>query len=175
MTKARYKRKHKPDHPRSSTYGCVREHVLVAEELLGRSLLDGEVVHHKDGNMFNNTKENILVFKTSSDHSRYHKGGIPVQLKDGTYKCTSNKKENYCMCGTPIGSRNKKCRDCYRKESLKRLPSSNELKKLVWKKPTTSIAKDFGVSDKAVEKWCKKYNIEKPPRGYWQKKAVGKI
>lgn len=22
---------------------------------------------------------------------------------------------------------------------------------------------------KAVEKWCKKYNISKPPRGYWAK------
>jgi hypothetical protein len=26
-----------------------------------------------------------------------------------------------------------------------------------------------------VEKWCKGYGIEKPPRGYWVKKAYGKI
>ncbi len=54
-------------------------------------------------------------------------------------------------------------------------PSKEELEKLVWEKPTAQICKDFGVSDKAVEKWCKTYGIEKPPRGYWVKKAYGKI
>jgi PD-(D/E)XK endonuclease len=48
-------------------------------------------------------------------------------------------------------------------------PSKEELYKLVWAKPTAHIAKEFGVSDKAVEKWCKVYGIEKPPRGYWAK------
>lgn len=50
-------------------------------------------------------------------------------------------------------------------------PHKEELEKLVWEKPTVQIAQDFGVSDKAVEKWCKTYGIEKPPRGYWVKKA----
>jgi hypothetical protein len=50
-------------------------------------------------------------------------------------------------------------------------PSKEELQKLVWEKPTTQIAKDFGLSDKAIEKWCKAYGIEKPPRGYWVKKV----
>ncbi|MDJ0737052.1 MAG: group I intron-associated PD-(D/E)XK endonuclease [Nostocaceae cyanobacterium] len=54
-------------------------------------------------------------------------------------------------------------------------PSKEELEKLVWSKPTTQIGKQFGVSDKAVEKWCKTYGIEKPPRGYWVKKAYEKI
>ncbi|PLZ06599.1 hypothetical protein [Fischerella thermalis] len=38
-------------------------------------------------------------------------------------------------------------------------PSKAELQELVWEKPTTQIAKDFGVSDKAVEKWCKVYAL----------------
>jgi hypothetical protein len=50
-------------------------------------------------------------------------------------------------------------------------PSKEELEKMVWAKPTAQIARDFGVSDKAVEKWCKTYGIEKPPRGYWIKLA----
>ncbi|PLZ99338.1 hypothetical protein CEN50_07605 [Fischerella thermalis CCMEE 5268] len=54
-------------------------------------------------------------------------------------------------------------------------PSKAELQKLVWERPTTQIAKDFGVSDKAVEKWCKVYGVEKPPRGYWVKKIYEKI
>jgi hypothetical protein len=53
-------------------------------------------------------------------------------------------------------------------------PSKEELAKLVWEKPTTQVAQNFGVSDKAVEKWCKAYGIEKPPRGYWMKKVSEK-
>lgn len=44
-----------------------------------------------------------------------------------------------------------------------------QLEKLVWEKSTVKIAQELGVSDKAVEKWCKKYCISKPPRGYWAK------
>ena len=48
-------------------------------------------------------------------------------------------------------------------------PTKEELEKLLWEKPTLQISKQFGVSDKAVEKWAKKYNLTKPPRGYWSK------
>ena len=40
------------------------------------------------------------------------------------------------------------------------------LEKLVWEKSTLEIAKDYGVSDVAIAKRCKLFNIEKPPRGY---------
>ncbi|MCZ2224665.1 MAG: hypothetical protein LC122_13660 [Chitinophagales bacterium] len=50
-------------------------------------------------------------------------------------------------------------------------PSKEELEKLLWEKPTTQIAKDFGVSDKAIQKWAEAYGISKPKRGYWNKLA----
>lgn len=49
-------------------------------------------------------------------------------------------------------------------------PTKEDLFKLVWEKPTLQLAKDFGVSDQAISKWCKIYQISKPPRGYWTKK-----
>ena len=49
-------------------------------------------------------------------------------------------------------------------------PSKEELEKLLWEISTSKIAKQFGVSDKAIEKWAKSYGIKKPPRGYWAKK-----
>ena len=52
--------------------------------------------------------------------------------------------------------------------------SRNELYKLVWSKPVVKIAKDFGISDVAVGKICKKMNIPKPGLGYWAKKEFGK-
>ena len=48
-------------------------------------------------------------------------------------------------------------------------PSKEELEKMLWEKPTTCLAKEFGVSGKAIEKWCKTYGIHKPPRGYWNR------
>jgi hypothetical protein len=53
-------------------------------------------------------------------------------------------------------------------------PSKEELNKLLWQMPTQKLATQFGVSDKAIEKWAKAYKIEKPPRGYWAKKAAQK-
>ena len=44
--------------------------------------------------------------------------------------------------------------------------------KLVFEKPTQKLAKELGVSDVAVGKFCKKHNIKKPERGYWAKADV---
>jgi hypothetical protein len=52
-------------------------------------------------------------------------------------------------------------------------PTHEDLRRLVWEIPSSSLAKQIGVSDKAVEKRCKRLGISKPPRGYWAKRASG--
>lgn len=49
------------------------EHRVVAEQILGRKLLPGEVVHHIDRNQRNNAPENLMIFPSQAEHARWHK------------------------------------------------------------------------------------------------------
>lgn len=51
-----------PGHPRSGQGNYVFEHILVAEELLGRLLIDGETVHHRNGVRDDNRPENLELW-----------------------------------------------------------------------------------------------------------------
>lgn len=48
------------------------EHRTVAEEKLGRALLPGEVVHHRDENGRNNAPGNLEPLPSQSEHARIH-------------------------------------------------------------------------------------------------------
>jgi len=50
----------------------IPEHRLVAEQKLNRKLNKGEVVHHIDGNRSNNHPDNLVVFKSQSEHLKQH-------------------------------------------------------------------------------------------------------
>ena len=76
-----------PEHERSFDNGCVYEHVLVAEKILGRKLKPKEVVHHKDKNRTNNFQDNLMVFQTEEDHIAFHGGAELVKDIDETYYC----------------------------------------------------------------------------------------
>ena len=61
-----------PEHPRAKSNGYVREHIVVAEHYLGRALEEGEVIHHINEKKKDNSPENLVVFKSHSDHMKYH-------------------------------------------------------------------------------------------------------
>lgn len=52
--------------------------------------------------------------------------------------------------------------------------SPSELYDLVWSKPMTVLAKEFGVSDQGLAKICRRNDIPTPERGYWAKLQAGK-
>lgn len=44
----------------------------------------------------------------------------------------------------------------------------------VWSQPMTKVAKEYGISDVALAKICKKLDVPYPCRGYWRRKETGK-
>lgn len=60
-----------PDHPRASR-GYVMEHVLVAEEALGRHLPDGVVVHHVNRVRDDNRPSNLVICQDQGYHLLLH-------------------------------------------------------------------------------------------------------
>lgn len=178
-----------PNHPKAfdatgdknpNSY-CVYEHVLVAEELIDRPLKEGEVVHHLDENRSNNSPDNLLVLSNPM-HTKLHswldknniepKENYEQQKQLGCVRCA--------ICDKPIAYNLKYCShtcsdlDTGRTHRYEH-PDKVTLEKLVWSKPTQEVAKDFGVSDTAIQKLCVKLNIQKPPRGYWNKVNAGLI
>ena len=62
-----------PEHPRSDCNGYMNEHTLIVERALGVSIGREAVIHHIDGNGENNKLSNLMVFKNSAEHLRFHR------------------------------------------------------------------------------------------------------
>lgn len=115
-------------------------------------------IHHINGNPYDNNQENLEILCPNC-HS----------LTPNFY---NTKKQTFCECGKPKIKISKTCVSCFSKKprphsrKVER-PTKEELEKLALDKPITSIAKEFGVTDKAVHKWCKTYGIKSFGRGSW--------
>lgn len=147
-----------PDHHLACGVGIVYEHMLIAEEMLGRELNIGEVVHHEDRNRKNNSPSNLKVFKTRADHSAYH-AGRDIVIDGDVYIALPNKHFICPVCGNRKDWKADMCKNCRDKEKSKHIPSKEEISNLLLNNSMCVIGRMYGVSDNAVRKWCKKYNL----------------
>lgn len=63
-------------------------------------------------------------------------------------------------CGKPISKNSQTCLECaHLKQRVSERPSREELKNLIRTQGFTVIAKNYGVTDNAIRKWCDAYGL----------------
>jgi hypothetical protein len=137
--------------------GRYYEHRLVAEVKLGRSLLPGETVHHANKDGFDNRPDNIWVFRTNSDHARYHKTHIAILHEDGTYTAGTKQPKNICpVCKKPCFR--KFCSNGCAKYGSRKVvrPPVEEICNMLKTMSFCAVGRSFGVSDNTIRKWIGK-------------------
>lgn len=153
-----YKELYLPNHHRAKVNGCVDEHIILAENKLGRLLRNEECVHHKDENKHNNDPDNLMVFASNSAHIAYHRGGELILLEDGTFDCKGRPNNRCNVCGILLKTKQGNiCQECLHiKQRRCTWPSREQLEQDVIKlKSNVAISKKYGVSDKTIAKWRK--------------------
>lgn len=183
----KYKYVYDPSNELASDSGKLYEHTYIMCQHIGRKLTTNEVVHHIDRDRSNNKLENLLLL-TKEEHGLLHwlereylpQGSIKSKQDLERYKHLAYETRKCLHCTTnfkvsKFSDRNYCSKSCGYFAKRKFDLSKESLEYLVWKYPTTEVAKRLGVSDVAITKRCKKLRILKPSRGYWAKKKAGKL
>lgn len=167
---------YQPKHHRAMTNknwsGFVYEHIIIAEESLGRKLQENEVVHHLNGDRSNNRSANLLVVDRSQ-HAKLHmwlSSGAPfkeTERKNGENSLKANFEDpQFCKCcGKTLQLKQKTycsmgCSSLYMRR-VKR-PDKKQLEQDLKAMSLLAIGRKYCVSDNAVRKWLKSYSLIKP-------------
>jgi len=160
-----------PQHPLAAKNGMVNFARHIASQKIGRWLTPNEVVIHSDGRRDNCAPQNLLVLHRSELARRC----LPSTRVERVLMVCSRPECRQEYTEVPShASRRRYCSpECAQIASRKFHVDPAEMQQMVWEMPTVHIASVYGVSDKAIEKFCKKHQIKKPGRGYWAKIYAG--
>jgi Zn finger protein HypA/HybF involved in hydrogenase expression len=136
-------------------------------------------------------KEGVLQYKcVNCDMGPIWQGTpITLQLEHKNGVRTDHRLENLCfLCPnchsqtTTFAGRNKTQLNSpvakkppYIPQPIKANFTKEELQELLWKIPLTKIGKKYNMSDNGVNRWVKKWELTKPPTGYFLRKSVSKL
>lgn len=155
---------YKPEHPkamRSKNWnGYVYEHIVIAEEDLGRELFAGEEVHHLDLDRSNNRPSNLIVLSKAA-HRKLHVwinngafiskdvNGNPVNSGKPKLRCKvcekslKLKQKYYCSVECMLEAKTSKMDGILLEEVLIKLSSNSFVQ----------VAKEYNISDNGLRKW----------------------
>ena len=111
-------------------------------------------LHHKDGNHFNNSFDNIELLCPNCHAKTDSYRGKNIRKGQNGRKCKN--------CGKPITrwAKNELCQECLHKSQRKtERPKKETLEKLLREHNFVAVSKMFGVSDNTIRKWCKSYGL----------------
>ena len=135
-------------------------------------------LHHKDGNKLNNNLSNLELrcpnchyftdtYK-SKNRTKITDAKDKIKVINKRPKKVKQKKKKQCpICGTAISSKSTLCINCEKQKRREEALKAKEekginrefLKQEIRNKPFTTIAKEQGVTDKCISKWCKKFDL----------------
>lgn len=164
---------YRPDHPKAMTSnvwnGYIYEHIVMAEEDIGRPLNEDEEVHHLDLDRSNNRPSNLIVLSKKA-HRKLHywiNSGAYISKDVSGNPVNSGKPKLRCkICEKPLKQKqkifcSKLCRNKGTKSKMDGVELNDVLIKL--KKGTmVSVAKEYGMSDNGLKKWLfTRFNLNK--------------
>ena len=153
--------------PNSGFFGWVRESRHVASVKIGRWLTSSELVSFQDGNLDNLDPANLEVVTRSEFQRNVSNKSAKVPLVCPVCGNTFFETASHAIFRRTCSP------ECLAKWVRRFDPDPDELAHLVWEESTLSLAKAFGVSDKAISKRCLRLGISKSPRGYWRLIELG--
>ena len=105
---------------------------------------------HREEHNPESTLDNMIQFKMDN----------VIKFNQKTFNPDYTPEKKHCSCGEEISYDAKQCRKCYiiSKQIVDR-PTKEELLELIKTTPFLTIGKQYGVTDNAIRKWCKAYDL----------------
>lgn len=115
------------------------------------------ILDHIDGKNHNNQLNN-LRWVCPNCNQQLETTGYKQMRSDTAHKF---EKKYYCVdCGKEISEKANRCIECQAKNRRAvEWPTREELKQKIRYQSFVSLGKEYGVSDKAIAKWCIAYNL----------------
>ena len=150
----------------------VHDNKIFRSKFDKEAYIEGKQAYQPDGQNYwvvdGALEEKVKTFK--ENHTCIDCGEVITGRKVRCERCAdkikqlnkeyNNKDVNKCIdCGKEIGYRALRCAECELKRRNENIPDVNTLNQLISKHSYEEIGRMYGVTGKAVRKWCDKYNL----------------